>query len=399
MKCRAGGAAGPVRRRGNDQDGIFVGVVEQMRRGDAGEHAAQHAAEGRPQIELGQSARCRPQPIGLAMASQRDQCECGEIQEDIGKPICLAAAEHADRQRRQHVRQQAQHQRLRNPWPVAKHRDEGQEIERQRHHPQKRRRREIGGDERGHRDAQTRRNGGQQRPRNALPPCRALAFRHRVDECRSSGGEAGGGADAKREQREAERPQQGLRAERENRLDRQRIGEQRAERAQIGCGIEDVGVLRLRVAGGDEPMLQQRRGRRQCDEGNADRKCKQPDKPEHHMIVRRHTEARGNAQRQRQRDQREESEMQHRGLGRLEKPGDQVRIGVSGEQEGLERHHGDRPDRRRAAKPWQHHLGKHRLNGEQQQRRDEQRRGIKRRRGAPAQPRALCGGQRGWRVE
>jgi hypothetical protein len=86
--------------------------------------------------------------------------------------------------------------------------------------------------------------------------------------------------------------------------------------------------------------------------------------------------------------------MRDRGMGGLKQAGEEVRIGVAGEQKRLEGHHGDRPDRRRAAEPGQHHLGKHRLNGEQQQRRNEQRRGIKRRRGAPAQPRRMRGGQR-----
>jgi hypothetical protein len=53
-----------------------------------------------------------------------------------------------------------------------------------------------------------------------------------------------------------------------------------------------------------------------------------------------------------------------------------MRVGVAGKQHALEEHHRDRPHRRRAAKPRQHHLGEHRLYGEQQRRREEDRGGV-----------------------
>ena len=54
----------------------------------------------------------------------------------------------------------------------------------------------------------------------------------------------------------------------------------------------------------------------------------------------------------------------------------QMRIGVAGEQRRLEEHHRDRPDRRRAAEPRQHHLGEHGLDREQQSGGEENRRRI-----------------------
>src|SRR6478735_4571929 len=53
-----------------------------------------------------------------------------------------------------------------------------------------------------------------------------------------------------------------------------------------------------------------------------------------------------------------------------------MRIGIASEQQRLEEHHRHRPHRRRAAEPRQHHLGEQRLHREQQQRTDEDCRGI-----------------------
>src|SRR5580700_8402821 len=100
---------------------------------------------------------------------------------------------------------------MRNPRPVTEHRDEGQEIERKRQHPQERRGREIGSDEGGYRDAEARRNSRQQWPRGPLSPPRALFFRRGADERLSGCGEASSCANAKREHRESERPEERLR--------------------------------------------------------------------------------------------------------------------------------------------------------------------------------------------
>ena len=53
-------APGSASSAADDQDRILVGAVEQMRREQAGEDAAEHAAERGPQIELGQQRGRRP---------------------------------------------------------------------------------------------------------------------------------------------------------------------------------------------------------------------------------------------------------------------------------------------------------------------------------------------------
>ncbi len=169
----------------------------------------------------------------------------------------------------------------------------------------------------------------------------------------------------------------------QQRLDRQRIGEQRRERAEVGRRIEHVRVARLRMAAGGEPALQQRRARRRARR-TAARSRRRTGRP---ATARRHrdggvAEAGRDADRQGQRRDREHAEMDQRRAADGQRAREQVRIGVAGQQRGLEEHHRDRPHRRRAAEHRQHHLGEHRLNGEQQQRGGKQRGGEEREREA-----------------
>jgi hypothetical protein len=89
--------------------------------------------------------------------------------------------------------------------------------------------------------------------------------------------------------------------------------------------------------------------------------------------------------------------MHDRGEANGQRAGEQVRVGVAGEQGGLEKHHGDRPDRRRPAEARQHHFREHRLHGEEEQRRDEEGGGEQRRRVRPGKRchRIRCGGAGG----
>ena len=67
---------------------------------------------------------------------------------------------------------------VRDPRPVAKHRDEGEQVERERHHPQERRRRDVGGDVGGDRDHEAGRDGGERRSRRRRS--RTVTGRRRV---------------------------------------------------------------------------------------------------------------------------------------------------------------------------------------------------------------------------
>lgn len=48
-----------------------------------------------------------------------------------------------------------------------------------------------------------------------------------------------------------------------------------------------------------------------------------------------------------------------------------VRVSITAKQQRLKEDHRDRPDRGGSSEPWQDHLGKQRLDGEQEQRTDK----------------------------
>jgi hypothetical protein len=59
------------------------------------------------------------------------------------------------------------------------------------------------------------------------------------------------------EQRKSNRPGRGLRLQRQERFDDDRIGEQRGKRTKIGCGVEHIRIARLLVSASGKPALQQ----------------------------------------------------------------------------------------------------------------------------------------------
>jgi hypothetical protein len=63
----------------------------------------------------------------------------------------------------------------------------------------------------------------------------------------------------------------------------------------------------------------------------------------------------------------QQAEMDQRPAAGLESADQDMRIGIAREQCALEEHHRDRPYRRRAAEPGQHHFCEHRLDREQQE--------------------------------
>ena len=338
--------AAPAPRRAM-QDRILVDAGEDVRRNKRGKDAAEHAAERSPQIELGEPCGRRPPAIELAVAQQRKQHEGREIDADHGQPKHLVAAEQADRERRNQDRHQPRDRRMRNPRPVAKHRHEGEQIERERHDPEERRRRDIGGDVGGHRDDQAGRDRGERHPRQPVARRRRLGRGVRWPRC-SAGAPRTGWRTAIRTASTAKpaRPQLCLVLERQHRLDGDRIGDQRRERSEIGGGIENVGIARLRVAAGGEPALQQRRARRQDGERQSDRDREQADEPERDAGRGRRAETVRDADRQGRGGRGEDAEMDERADPERKPAHQQMGIGVTGEQRRLEEHHRHRPDRR-----------------------------------------------------
>ena len=170
-------------------------------------------------------------------------------------------------------------------------------------------------------------------------------------------------------------PHPALRGKADRRFDEQRIGDKRAQTAQIARPIEKIGIRRVPMMRAREPRLQQRRIGRDGEERKADADGEQADQPEIGIALGRRREGGRQAERQRQHSERHQGEMQCQRVNIAQPAIKGERIAVAGEQHCLEEAHRDRPHRGRAAEPGQDHLGENRLHGEQEQRGQEQRRG------------------------
>ena len=180
--------------------------------------------------------------------------------------------------------------------------------------------------------------------------------------------------DHRREGAEPGRPRRSLPAHRRQRFGKQDIGEQGGKAAGIAGRIQEIGIVRPGVPATREPRLQQRTVRRHGEERRAHRHGEQAGEPQGLARFRRRVPAGGKGDRQEGETGRHCCELQDRSRPQAEPGRKEMRPGVAGEQGGLEKHHGDRPDRRRAAKPGQRHAGKEGLHREQQEGAEENRR-------------------------
>ncbi len=187
-----------------------------------------------------------------------------------------------------------------------KHDDEGHKIERERDHPEERRRGDVRSQMRGDRDQQGRRNGGEPDPDQRIQPGRrrraaAVGLRRGLERAAGPPQQHPADRDQDDQQIEQNRPDAGLLAELAERLDHERIAQQRQEAADIARRVEEVRVLGRRMIGAREPGLQQRRVGREREERQPDRNREQPEQPERLALRRRLAPARGDRERQRRR--------------------------------------------------------------------------------------------------
>ena len=75
------------------------------------------------------------------------------------------------------------------------------------------------------------------------------------------------------EQQKASAPQAGLHPQRKGRLEKNWVGHQREEAADIGEGIKKIGVLAIVMSSADEPRLQKRIIGGECEKRQSDRDC------------------------------------------------------------------------------------------------------------------------------
>ncbi|TLD45373.1 MAG: hypothetical protein FAZ92_02369 [Accumulibacter sp.] len=351
--------------------------VEQRRREQADETAAERAADRQHQVEQRQVAHRWPPPHQLAMTdhAEDEEREAKEADQhryrhaDFGEN--LVERDERDRQRDQETAAMIV------AWRIEAE-NEAQQVDAQRHHPQERHRRDVlrqvtgqrQQEDRGrHRQADPQQALAQRRPRHGLRTGRA-AFEFAGDALpRLPGaGEAGD-----HEEDVADRPGVCLLHDDKERFDEHRIGEQREHRRQVRQRVEAIrhqAVERPRI-----PRLHQRPGGRQQQVRHADGGSEDD---EH--IPRRAGEGGvlpGRIGDHRQRRQTEQQQHAvHDVLPARRKPlVQQVHVEVAEQQRRLKEDHAGGPHRRRTAEPRQDHLGDDRLDLEEEKGRKEDRHG------------------------
>jgi len=285
--------ARPTERRQHDQDRIFGDPVEQIGSEEAGRDAADRAAGRHPYVEDGEVARCRPSACELAMADERvDEEDRAMDANDPDDGLDRIEDHHRDKHEDKE-RLQSGGEPVRDERPALKHDDESQKIERKRDYPEEGHRRHIGRDVGGHRDQQSRRHRRQRAPPKALAPGRRgddeacdRSVRMRIGGCAArcrvgmTPQQRTAGGDRCHQNVEADRPEAGLAAQWNQRLDHSRIGQERNKAADIAGGIEKIRILGLRMIRTREPGLQQRPIGGEREERQPDRCGEQAKEPE-----------------------------------------------------------------------------------------------------------------------
>ena len=193
---------------------------------------------------------------------------------------------------------QEQQRLARDQRVVAEHQHEGQQIERQRDHPQQRRRGDVGRHVHGEGGHQRGRHERQARP---SPGAAAASAAERVASSAPAGAAGVSGtpptcaprirkndvASADHEQDEAVRPDVAELADAKGRLEHEGIAEQRDQAAQVAGGIHEIGIARIGMPAAGEPGLQQRRIGGNGDERQADRPREHAELPEIRLALRR----------------------------------------------------------------------------------------------------------------
>ena len=318
------------------------------------------------------------------MADERRHRERDEVQRNREPQRNACVRDHQHHERQDQERHEPIGDRARRRRARAERDDERQEIERQRRDPEERHRRDVGREVRRDGEHQARRNERERDPREtALPverrPSDRLTASVVTRGCRHRPRGApppGGDRDARQEHehRVADRPDPTLHAQRERRLDRDRIHQQREQAPEIARGVEEVRILRGRMIGLGEPALKHGRRRRQREERQTDRPGEQQEQPADRIAIDGRRRVGTNRERQRQRRQQQHADVHDARSPRPQPLRDAVRVRVAAEQHDLEEQHARVPDHRRPAENRQNALRDHRLDDEHQQRAEEQRR-------------------------
>ncbi len=261
--------------------------------------------------------------------------------------------------------------------------NEGQQVDRQRHDPQERDRGHFLRGLTRHRDQQCRCYGCQPGPQEMQPEAGA-GLRFLRGAAAHLGDRRGAAVRPNRqgrrtdgEARVARRPQEGLCSERQERLEHERVADQRRQ----GSGIRQ----RIQAVGGPSALLLTEPGLHQCAVGrqqevrHPDGDCKQAQDSPHgqRAVDRAPRDVRCQRRRPRQRrnpqqaqGDRQEDQVHDPLLAAAQATEEPVGVRVTAGQDALEEEQDGRPHGGRPAKPGQDHLADHGLNLEKQEGRE-----------------------------
>lgn len=337
--------------------------------------------------------RARPQPDQFAVAEHAEREEEETEGHDLS-PQRQASDDGGQYRDAGHAREDG-HDAARVPLRSIETEDEREQVDRQRQRPEEGHGGDVlrqligGGEERdgaGEAERQPERDaGGPRRPRVSDIGGRRRRRRgapwgdQRHDRGRDVARLPGKKCAADGKRREQRRPQPRLPCQVEVLLDRQRVGKERQKRSDVRQGIQAIGRVERRRTPA-VPGLQQRPGRREREEGQAD-----ADEQDEEQQRRRALTALGAHDRRREQwFAGPRSHDRHRGPGgkqhgevdarlqpRPPHASQRVRVGIASEQQHLEEHLAGRPYRWGAAEPGQQVLRDDQLHLEQQQRGEE----------------------------
>jgi hypothetical protein len=255
---------------------------------------------------------------------------------------------------------------------------ECQQIHRQRHDPEERNRGYVGREVGRHAQHQAGGDGGKRDPAESARERQRLEdvdhrLRDRIDcggrqrRTLAPGDDAGDGHHQPEED-VAGGPGRALQGQRHRRLDEGRIREQRQQAAGVAGGVEEVGIVRLRMPRPAQPSLQQRRGRGDRNEGRADADQQQPEQPSRGGVDLGRRRAGGNADRQDEQAGQHHHQEMERDLQPERQARDQMGVEIAAKQRQLEEDEAGIPDGRRPPEQRQHQLAHLRLHGEHEKR-------------------------------
>ena len=143
---------------------MLIGPVEQQRRDDRAEQAAEHAAERHGEIEAGEMADRGPQPEHLGMERDRDRRTAAAGRGSPRRTDCAVPSLKARPPAIRMISGASMVMKLAGPRRRGEGDDEAQQIEAERQHPEQGHGDDVGGEVGRRRQHQPRRHRGERDP-------------------------------------------------------------------------------------------------------------------------------------------------------------------------------------------------------------------------------------------